>query len=167
MLKGHLLKYAIFALIGFLIYLSYSVFNLFSNSKAKRLVKRAKKDSRFARKLSDSLEMLYYKNELGEQFFENIMSLTDGIILDNHEILFIQKINIDNYLLIIKTRDQDFNLTITGKMGDVERIIPFSYRLFIDRNSNQLKLYSDFYYDRVDKGIREHFGWLLFKYLLD
>jgi hypothetical protein len=166
-MKPHLIKIICVISLGLLVGLYYLISNFLSNRKGKRILNKISANSEYATILSKSLDMLYYKEDLNKQIIEKVGSLNIYNQFDYHTILLLHRIDIDNFLIVTKTKDFDANFTLTGQIGEVKKIIQLNYKLTFDRVNNQLKLYSDYYTDRTDKAIRENFGRKLLNYLLE
>lgn len=152
--------------IGTIAFFVYKISNVLSRNRGKKLLIKINQDDFFATNFSNELTFYYAKIELSKlNFDKKIKLLVDGTILENHTLLFIKKITKHSYLLVTQSKDIDFNITLGGVMGDVERIYQLNYRMQIDSKGEKLIIYSDLYNGNNDKSLRENFSYSLFKYL--
>jgi hypothetical protein len=167
-MTGAKFKILIFLLVGIAVFIYYKLTNLLSKSGGKRVVEKCKSDPRYVNKIFESLDYLYLKKEFKETAFgSKISTISDNFPLEDHKILLLHKVDNDNYLFVTICSEDDFNVTVTGKMGDVKKHRQYNFKLNIDRQNNLLKAYSDPYSEREDRFLRENFLRKLYSYLLD
>jgi hypothetical protein len=161
------IKILILILVGIGILIYYKLTNLFSKVGGQRIVEKIKSDPKYAHKLLKSLDFFYMKKEFIETSFNSkILTINENFMMDDHKILILQKIDIDNYLFITICSEMDFNLTASGRMGDVKKNRLYNFKLSIDRQNTLIKAYSNSYVNRDEKFLKENFLSKLFTYLM-
>jgi hypothetical protein len=160
------IKSLIFITIGLIAYLYFKLSNLHSKNSGKKVLKKCKEDFEYAKRLSESLNLLLHKKDLNEHSFsEKITLLQENFQLGNNRILLSKRIDTNNYLLVTYCSDLDYNIALNGKAGDVNRLYHFNYRIHIDGGKQLLKGYSDGSVEKIQETLKENFLIDLFKYL--
>ncbi len=158
----------IFGIVGTLIYIVIKLNNSYMKNKGKRLVKKLNSDAKFVHDFSQEMEFMYAKCDASLITSESKLFKTQSeFSLDMHKVILTKKLNTGEYLLVTSCTDKDYDFTIGGKMGDVDKVYQLNYLLKIGRSDNIAKIYSNLFSEKRDKELRENFSKELFKFLTD
>jgi hypothetical protein len=161
-----LFKFILFALIGIGTFLFYKFTNWRSKIKASQIAERCKQDLEFVHQLLKSLDCPYFKIPFNKDlFYRNIKNIGANFELEQHKILLSDKISQDEYLIIAQCSEMDYNVTLSGRMGKMEKVRQYSFRITFNYSESIIEGFSDLYISNDDKNTRTNFLNRLFQYL--
>jgi hypothetical protein len=164
-MNGKLIMLIILCLIGIIVFLKIKISSLMAKSKGKRLLIKINDDTLFAREFASELTSVYAKENATGNDLKRKMSGMSGYKFKNHTVLLSKQISESDFLLITEFSDIDFNITVSGTMGDIKRLYQFNYVL--RTSSNEMKVCSDMFRNNEDKNFRIDFADSLINYLTE
>jgi len=162
-MEGHQIKIILFVIIGAGTVVYYRIRNWRSKSKGKLNVERCKVDIEYAKSLAASLDTEYSSLKTSIDNFKKHLKLLNETKVGNTTILLAKEINRNEYLLITWTEKTDYNITSTGKMGNLNKVEQINYLLLFDEAKSKMIGFSDSYNNISEKNLRTTFLQTLFQ----
>jgi len=146
-------------IVGIFMFIIRQIDQFRSKKSVNKLIEKLKSNPAYSKEVSEDLiwliKSVYYEDN-------DIYREVDNIKIDeeigNNKILFKQSLFDNKYLLITSYTDNDFDLTVSGNMGNVKKEYLYNYILQIDSANKKIMVFSDTFSDRDEKHYKKNFA---------
>jgi hypothetical protein len=134
--------------------------NKSQKNRSQKTIDQINSSLNYAQQLADELSEPYGSQLCPENFRFNDLVRTIGNngFLENYRIDLVHRLSNDKFIIVTTCSDSDFDIQLTGKIGNVNKTYNINFLICFDYNKRQINISSDYERDGHLRGLRHSFA---------